>query len=189
MLLHQSASTSPCRTSVGLRYGDGSTSCSTEEARQAAAASWVCCVMTALRLAVFVCVGLCASWAGSASSRARPLSSRPRLSVRTSNRPSREFAVQHPNRVGAAISPTSGHKVAGIFWPWCWICTAGERLGASHQADAERVIKALGMAYEQRGQPQQGLLHSDPVRQTPVSATAIALPDLTEYGSLGERLR
>ncbi|MDF5997833.1 DDE-type integrase/transposase/recombinase [Pseudomonas aeruginosa] len=32
---------------------------------------------------------------------------------------------------------------------------AGDRLGVLGQADAELVIKALDMAYEQRGKPQQ----------------------------------
>lgn len=47
-------------------------------------------------------------------------------------------------------------------------------------------IKALDMAYEQRGKPQQVLFHSgQPVRQSPVPAMTMALPDAAEHESPG----
>ena len=55
----------------------------------------------------------------------------------------------------------------------------------SAKPDAELVIKALDMAYEQRGKPQQVLFHSD---QPPVSATALALSDAAEHESPRELL-
>lgn len=79
------------------------------------------------------------------------------------NRLNREFAVQHPNQVWcgdityiwaqghwnylAAVLNLQTPRVIG----WAF----------SAKPDAKRVIKALDMAYEQRGKPQQVLFHSD----------------------------
>ncbi len=79
------------------------------------------------------------------------------------NRLNREFATEHPNQVWcgdityvwaqgrwhylAAVLDLHTRRVIG----WAF----------SAQPDAELVIKALGMAYEQRGRPQQVLFHSD----------------------------
>jgi len=53
----------------------------------------------------------------------------------------------------------------------------------SHKPDANLVIKALDMAYEQRGRPQGLLFHSDqgPIWQSPVSPTALTLPHAPEH--------
>ncbi|MEE2473766.1 IS3 family transposase [Pseudomonas aeruginosa] len=79
------------------------------------------------------------------------------------NRLNREFATEHPNQVWcgdityvwaqgrwhylAAVLDLHTRRVIG----WAF----------SAKPDAELVIKALDMAYEQRGQPQQVLFHSD----------------------------
>ncbi|ABR81125.2 IS3 family transposase [Pseudomonas aeruginosa] len=79
------------------------------------------------------------------------------------NRLNREFATEHPNQVWcgdityvwaqgrwhylAAVLDLHTRRVIG----WAF----------SAKPDAELVIKALGMAYEQRGRPQQVLFHSD----------------------------
>ncbi len=109
------------------------------------------------------------------------------------NRLNREFATEHPNQVWcgdityvwaqgrwhylAAVLDLHTRRVIG----WAF----------SAKPDAELVIKALDMAYEQRGRPQQVLFHSDqgqPVRQPPVSATALALSDAAEHESPRELL-
>ncbi len=109
------------------------------------------------------------------------------------NRLNREFATEHPNQVWcgdityvwaqgrwhylAAVLDLHTRRVIG----WAF----------SAKPDAELVIKALDMAYEQRGRPQQVLFHSDqgqPVRQPPVSATALALSDAAEHEPSGELL-
>ncbi|MER0958770.1 IS3-like element IS222 family transposase, partial [Pseudomonas aeruginosa] len=79
------------------------------------------------------------------------------------NRLNREFATEHPNQVWcgdityvwaqgrwhylAAVLDLHTQRVIG----WAF----------SAKPDAELVIKALDMAYEQRGKPQQVLFHSD----------------------------
>ncbi len=79
------------------------------------------------------------------------------------NRLNREFATEHPNQVWcgdityvwaqgrwhylAAVLDLHTRRVIG----WAF----------SAKPDAELVIKALDMAYEQRGKPQQVLFHSD----------------------------
>ncbi|MDS9872908.1 IS3 family transposase [Pseudomonas aeruginosa] len=79
------------------------------------------------------------------------------------NRLNREFATEHPNQVWcgdityvwaqgrwhylAAVLDLHTRRVVG------WAISA--------KPDAELVIKALDMAYEQRGKPQQVLFHSD----------------------------
>lgn len=79
------------------------------------------------------------------------------------NRLNREFATEHPNQVWcgdityvwaqgrwhylAAVLDLHTRRVIG------WVFSA--------KPDAELVIKALNMAYEQRGKPQQVLFHSD----------------------------
>lgn len=79
------------------------------------------------------------------------------------NRLNREFATEHPNQVWcgdityvwaqgrwhylAAVLDLHTRRVIG----WAF----------SAKPDAELVIKALDMAYEQRGRPQQVLFHSD----------------------------
>ncbi|EOS9985242.1 IS3 family transposase [Pseudomonas aeruginosa] len=79
------------------------------------------------------------------------------------NRLNREFATEHPNQVWcgdityvwaqgrwhylAAVLDLHTRRVIG----WAF----------SAKPDAELVIKALNMAYEQRGRPQQMLFHSD----------------------------
>ncbi|KPX11046.1 ISPsy13, transposase OrfB [Pseudomonas syringae pv. coryli] len=62
-----------------------------------------------------------------------------------------------------ATSPTSGHKENGITWRWLWIFDARRVVGwaFSNKPDTHLVIKALDMAYEQRGKPQGLLFHSD----------------------------
>ncbi len=69
----------------------------------------------------------------------------------------REFDVPAPNQVWcAAISPTFGRKESGITWLSSWIIWYASDLGlgaTSEKPDAELVIKALDMAYEQRGRP------------------------------------
>ncbi|HCD6285281.1 TPA: IS3 family transposase, partial [Pseudomonas aeruginosa] len=83
------------------------------------------------------------------------------------NRLNREFATKHPNQVWcgdityvwaqgrwhylAAVLDLHTRQVIG----WAF----------SAKPDAELVIKALDMAYEQRGRPQQVLFHSDQVSQ------------------------
>jgi putative transposase len=57
----------------------------------------------------------------------------------------------------------------------------------SAKPDAALVIKALDMAYEQRGKPQQVLL-GQPVRQPPVSAAVVAISDGAEHESPGKLL-
>jgi putative transposase len=49
----------------------------------------------------------------------------------------------------------------------------------SNKPDADLVIKALDMAYEQRGRPQGLLFHSD--QGSPVSPTALALPHAPKH--------
>ncbi|MFK1109650.1 IS3 family transposase [Pseudomonas aeruginosa] len=79
------------------------------------------------------------------------------------NRLNREFATEHPNQVWCG----------DITYVWAqgrWHYLAAVRdlhtrrvIGWAFSAkpDAELVIKALDMAYEQRGKPQQVLFHSD----------------------------
>ncbi|HCF9840370.1 TPA: IS3 family transposase [Pseudomonas aeruginosa] len=79
------------------------------------------------------------------------------------NRLNREFATEHPNQVWCG----------DITYVWAqgrWHYLAAELdlhtrrvIGWAFSAkpDAELVIKALDMAYEQRGRPQQVLFHSD----------------------------
>ncbi|HBP4888538.1 TPA: IS3 family transposase [Pseudomonas aeruginosa] len=83
------------------------------------------------------------------------------------NRLNREFATEHPNQVWcsdityvwaqgrwhylAAVLDLHTRRVIG----WAF----------SAKPDAELVIKALDMAYEQRGKPQQVLFHSDQCSQ------------------------
>lgn len=64
----------------------------------------------------------------------------------------------------------------------------------SCKPDAELAVRALDMAYEQRGRPQQVMFHSDqgsPICQPLVPAAAVALPDAAEHEStrqlLGQR--
>ncbi len=61
----------------------------------------------------------------------------------------------------------------------------------SAKPDTDLAVKALDMAYEHRNKPQLALFHSDqgsPVRQAPIPATTLALPDAAEYESPMERL-
>lgn len=51
----------------------------------------------------------------------------------------------------------------------------------SDRPDAELAARALDMAYEQRGRPQQVMFHSDQGSQPPVPAAAVALPDAAEH--------
>ncbi|HCK5608300.1 IS3 family transposase [Pseudomonas aeruginosa] len=79
------------------------------------------------------------------------------------NRLNREFAVQRPNQVWCGDIT--------YIWAqgrWHYLATVLDLhtrrvIGWAFSAkpDAELVIKALDMAYEQRGQPQQVLFHSD----------------------------
>lgn len=87
------------------------------------------------------------------------------------NRLNREFATEHPNQVWcgdityvwaqgrwhylAAVLDLHTRRVIG----WAF----------SAKPDAELVIKALDMAYEQRGKPQQVLFHSDRAASTPAA--------------------
>ncbi|HIE2394333.1 TPA: IS3-like element IS222 family transposase [Pseudomonas aeruginosa] len=79
------------------------------------------------------------------------------------NRLNREFATEHPNQVWCGDityvwAPGRWHYLAAVLdlhtrrvIGWAF----------SAKPDAELVIKALDMAYEQRGKPQQVLFHSD----------------------------
>ncbi|RUE56787.1 IS3 family transposase [Pseudomonas aeruginosa] len=79
------------------------------------------------------------------------------------NRLNREFATEHPNQVWCGDityvwAQGSWHYLAAVLdlhtrrvIGWAF----------SAKPDAELVIKALDMAYEQRGRPQQVLFHSD----------------------------
>jgi len=71
-----------------------------------------------------------------------------------------EFDARAPIKSSAATSPTSGPKGNGITWLSYWICTHVELWALSGKPDADLVIKALDMAYEQRGRPQGLLFHS-----------------------------
>lgn len=66
----------------------------------------------------------------------------------------------------------------------------GTGWAVSAKPDADLAIKALDMAYDHRDKPQLALFHSDqgPVRQSPIPATTLALPDAAEYESPIERL-
>lgn len=72
-------------------------------------------------------------------------------------------------------------------------CRGGSGIGwaVSAKPDTDLAVKALDMAYEHRNKPQLTLFHSDqgsPVRQAPIPATTLALPDAAEYESPMERL-
>ncbi len=79
------------------------------------------------------------------------------------NRLNREFATEHPNQVWCGDityvwAQGRWHYLAAVLYlhtrrviGWAF----------SAKPDAELVIKALDMAYEQRGKPQQVLFHSD----------------------------
>ncbi|ERU51646.1 transposase [Pseudomonas aeruginosa C48] len=79
------------------------------------------------------------------------------------NRLNREFATEHPNQVWCGDityvwAQGRWHYLAAVLdlhtrWVIGWAFSA--------KPDAELVIKALDMAYEQRGKPQQVLFHSD----------------------------
>ena len=75
----------------------------------------------------------------------------------------REFNVSEPNKVRCGDILTSGRKGSGITWSWLWIFILAGYGGWSFSGnpDANLVTKALYMAYEQRGQPQGLLFHSD----------------------------
>ncbi len=79
------------------------------------------------------------------------------------NRLNREFATEHPNQVWCG-------DITYVWARGCWHYLAAvldlhtrRVIGWAFSAkpDAELVIKALDMAYEQRGKPQQVLFHSD----------------------------
>ncbi|EMW3871508.1 IS3 family transposase [Pseudomonas aeruginosa] len=75
------------------------------------------------------------------------------------NRLNREFATEHPNQVWCG-------DITYVWAQGCWHYLAAVLdllIGWAFSAkpDAELVIKALDMAYEQRGKPQQVLFHSD----------------------------
>ncbi|HBO6312906.1 TPA: IS3 family transposase, partial [Pseudomonas aeruginosa] len=79
------------------------------------------------------------------------------------NRLNREFATEHPNQVWCG-------DITYVWAQGCWHYLAAvldlhtrRVIGWAFSAkpDAELVIKALDMAYEQRGKPQQVLFHSD----------------------------
>ncbi|MCQ4279582.1 IS3 family transposase [Pseudomonas stutzeri] len=79
------------------------------------------------------------------------------------NRLNREFAVQRPNQAWCG-------DITYVWAQGCWHYLAAvldlhtRRVvgwAFSAKPDAELVIKALDMAYEQRGKPQQVLFHSD----------------------------
>ncbi|TCQ90892.1 putative transposase [Pseudomonas sp. JUb52] len=79
------------------------------------------------------------------------------------NRLNREFAVQHPNRfwcgdITYVWAQGRWHYLAVVLDLYTRR-TIGWAL--STKPDAALVIKALDMAYEQRGKPQQVLFHSD----------------------------
>ena len=75
----------------------------------------------------------------------------------------REFAVASPNQVWCGDityiwAEGRGHYLAAV------INLSARRVvgwAFSSNPDAELVVKALGMAYEQRGRPQNVLFHSD----------------------------
>ncbi|EMN1356773.1 IS3 family transposase [Pseudomonas aeruginosa] len=75
------------------------------------------------------------------------------------NRLNREFATEHPNQVWCGDIT--------YVWAqgrWHYLAAVLDLLigwAFSAKPDAELVIKALDMAYEQRGKPQQVLFHSD----------------------------
>ncbi|HBP1332338.1 IS3 family transposase [Pseudomonas aeruginosa] len=75
------------------------------------------------------------------------------------NRLNREFATEHPNQVWCGDIT--------YVWAqgrWHYLAAVLDLLigwAFSAKPDAELVIKALDMAYEQRGRPQQVLFHSD----------------------------
>ncbi|HBP1174935.1 IS3 family transposase [Pseudomonas aeruginosa] len=75
------------------------------------------------------------------------------------NRLNREFATEHPNQVWCGDIT--------YVWAqgrWHYLAAVLDLLTGwafSAKPDAELVIKALDMAYEQRGRPQQVLFHSD----------------------------
>lgn len=101
------------------------------------------------------------------------------------NRLNREFTVQLPNQV----------RCGDITYVWAqgrWHYLAAvldlhtrRAVGwaFSDKPFAKLVIKALDMAYEQRGKPQQVMFHSDQGSQyqLPVSTAAVALPDAAEH--------
>lgn len=69
---------------------------------------------------------------------------------------------RHPTRSGVATSATSGLKGNGITWQSFWISThAGLWAGRCQTSQMRIWIKALDMAYEQRGRPQGLMFHSD----------------------------
>ncbi|HBN9861388.1 TPA: IS3 family transposase, partial [Pseudomonas aeruginosa] len=79
------------------------------------------------------------------------------------NRLNREFATEHPNQVWCG-------DITYVWAQGCWHYLAAvldlhtrRVIGWAFSAkpDAELVIKALDMAYKQRGKPQQVLFHSD----------------------------
>ncbi|MFG8308397.1 IS3 family transposase [Pseudomonas aeruginosa] len=79
------------------------------------------------------------------------------------NRLNREFAVQRPNQVWCGDityiwAQGRWHYLAAVLDLHTWRVIGW---AFSAKPDAELVIKALDMAYEQRGQPQQVLFHSD----------------------------
>ncbi|NQB59728.1 IS3 family transposase, partial [Pseudomonas aeruginosa] len=75
------------------------------------------------------------------------------------NRLNRKFATEHPNQVWCGDIT--------YVWAqgrWHYLAAVLDLLigwAFSAKPDAELVIKALDMAYEQRGRPQQVLFHSD----------------------------
>ncbi|MFG9636846.1 IS3 family transposase [Pseudomonas aeruginosa] len=79
------------------------------------------------------------------------------------NRLNRKFATEHPNQVWCGDityvwAQGRWHYLAAVLDLHTWRVIGW---AFSAKPDAELVIKALDMAYEQRGQPQQVLFHSD----------------------------
>ncbi|EMN0525132.1 IS3 family transposase [Pseudomonas aeruginosa] len=79
------------------------------------------------------------------------------------NRLNREFATEHPNQVWCGDityvwAQGRWHYLAAVLDLHTWRVIGW---AFSAKPDAELVIKALDMAYEQRGKPQQVLFHSD----------------------------
>ena len=61
----------------------------------------------------------------------------------------------------------------------------------SLRTDADLVVQALEMAYQQRVLPQGLVFHSDqgqPVRQSKIPSALVALPDTAEYEPSGKLL-
>ena len=109
------------------------------------------------------------------------------------NHLNREFTVEAPNQVWFGVITYVWAQGRWYYLAMVLDLFARREMGwaFSLQPDANLVVQALEMAYEQRGRPQGLLFHSvqgSQVRQSKTPSALVALSDTTEYEPSGKLL-